>query len=91
MSERGLRIDDSTLNRWVVHFALKLEKAFHRKKKQPGICWRIKRVTRPMLGFNNFHSARATLVEIELFTTKPPIVSHAIHLVSYRSSDEKQG
>ncbi|OUS07711.1 hypothetical protein A9Q81_01130 [Gammaproteobacteria bacterium 42_54_T18] len=26
---------------------------------------RIKRVTRPMLDFNNFHSARATLVGIE--------------------------
>ncbi|OUR97569.1 hypothetical protein A9Q81_12900 [Gammaproteobacteria bacterium 42_54_T18] len=27
---------------------------------------RRKRITRPMLGFNNFHSARATLVGIEL-------------------------
>jgi len=27
---------------------------------------RIKRITRPMLGFNNFHSARATLIGIEL-------------------------
>ena len=163
MTERGLKIDHSTLNRWVVHYAPKLEKAFHKKKKQPGDRWRmdetylkvrglwryyyravdkegntidflltakrdtkaalrffnkaigrnskpglinidksgankasinqinnennrrvkicqckylnniveqdhrrIKRITRPMSGFNNFHSARATLIGIEL-------------------------
>ena len=41
MAERGLRIDHSTLNRWVVHYAAKLEKAFHKKKKQPGDRWRM--------------------------------------------------
>ena len=163
MAERGLQVDHSTLNRWVVHYAPKLEKAFHKKKKQPDDRWsmdetylkvrglwryyyravdkegntidflltakrdtkaalrffnkaigrkgkpglinidksgankaginqfnnesnrrvkirqckylnniveqdhrRIKRITLPMLGFNNFHSARATLIGIEL-------------------------
>jgi len=33
MAERGLKIDHSTLNRWVVHYAPTLEKAFHKKKK----------------------------------------------------------
>ena len=32
MAERGIKIDHSTLNRWVVHYAPKLEKAFHKKK-----------------------------------------------------------
>ncbi|HEB27895.1 MAG TPA: IS6 family transposase, partial [Porticoccus sp.] len=33
--------DLSTLNRWVVHYAPKLEKAFHKKKKCPGDRWRL--------------------------------------------------
>ena len=41
MTERRLRIDHSTLNRWVVHCAPKLEKAFHKKKKRPGNRWRM--------------------------------------------------
>ena len=36
MAERGLRIDHSALNRRAVHYAPKLEKAFHKKKKRPG-------------------------------------------------------
>ena len=39
MAERGIKIDHSTLNRWVVHYAPKLEKAFHKKKKRPGDRW----------------------------------------------------
>ncbi|MFT5550130.1 MAG: putative transposase [Candidatus Azotimanducaceae bacterium] len=41
MAERGLIIDHSTLNRWVVHYAPKLEKAFHKKKRRPGDRWRM--------------------------------------------------
>lgn len=41
MAERGIEIDHSTLNRWVVHYAPKLEKAFHKKKKRPGDRWRM--------------------------------------------------
>ena len=41
MFERGLKIDHSTVNRWVVHFAPRLEKAFHKKKKKPGSRWRM--------------------------------------------------
>ncbi len=36
MSELGVKIDHSTLNRWVVHYAPKLERAFHKLKKRPG-------------------------------------------------------
>ncbi len=41
MAERGIKIDHGTLNRWVVHYAPKLEKAFHKKKKRPGDRWRM--------------------------------------------------
>jgi len=40
MAERGIKDDHSTLNRWVVYYASKLEKTFHQKKKQPGTRWR---------------------------------------------------
>ena len=41
MAVRGLKIDHSTLNQWVVHYAPKLKNAFHKKKKQPANRWRI--------------------------------------------------
>jgi transposase-like protein len=41
MAERGLTLDHSTLNRWVVHYAPKLEEAFHKKKRRPGDRWRM--------------------------------------------------
>ena len=33
MAERGIEVDHSTLNRWVIKYAPQLEKAFHQKKK----------------------------------------------------------
>jgi len=41
MEERGVIVDYSTLNRWVVHYAPELEKAFHKKKRNPGDRWRL--------------------------------------------------
>jgi putative transposase len=41
MVKRGLIIDHSTLNRYVVHYVSKLEKTFHKKKKRPGDRWRM--------------------------------------------------
>ena len=41
MKERGFEVDHSTLQRWVVHYSPKLEKAFHEKKKRPGSRWRL--------------------------------------------------
>ncbi|PCJ40057.1 MAG: hypothetical protein COA99_09800 [Moraxellaceae bacterium] len=37
MQERGVIVDHSTLNRWVIHYAPKLETAFHKKKRKPGL------------------------------------------------------
>ena len=34
MAERGIKVDHSTLHRWVVYYASKLEKAFHQKNYQ---------------------------------------------------------
>ena len=41
MQERGIDVDHSTLNRWVIDYAQLLEKAFHKKKKLPGNRWRM--------------------------------------------------
>lgn len=34
--ERGINVDHSTLNRWVLHLAPQLEAAFQKRKRQPG-------------------------------------------------------
>lgn len=41
MAERGIDVDHSTLNRWVIFYAPKLEKAFQKKKRLPGNRWRL--------------------------------------------------
>ena len=41
MAERGLSIDHSTLNRWVIKYAPLLEQVFHKKKKRTGDRWRL--------------------------------------------------
>ncbi|MDP3706323.1 MAG: IS6 family transposase [Legionellaceae bacterium] len=40
--ERGLTIDHSTINRWVIHYAPQLEEAFRKRHKRPvGVSWRM--------------------------------------------------
>ena len=41
MKERGFKVDHSTIQRWVVHYAPQLKDAFHKKKKRPGNRWRL--------------------------------------------------
>ena len=41
MKERGFEVDRSTIQRWVVHYSPKLEEAFHKKKRRPGMRWRL--------------------------------------------------
>ena len=41
LKERGFDVDHSTIQRWVVHYAPRLEEAFHKKKKRPGDRWRL--------------------------------------------------
>ncbi len=41
MKERGVDVDHSTINRWVLHYSPQLERAFHQKKKRPGGRWRM--------------------------------------------------
>ena len=41
MSERGVSVHYSTLNRWVVEYAPKLEKRFRRYKKPVNNSWRL--------------------------------------------------
>lgn len=41
MQERGYAVDHSTIQRWFIHYAPRIEKAFHKNKKRVGIRWRL--------------------------------------------------
>ena len=41
MQERGYAVDHSTVQRWVVHYAPRIEKAFRKNKKRTGMRWRM--------------------------------------------------
>ena len=41
MQERGYAVDHSTVQRWVVYFAPRIENAFRKKKKRVGLRWRL--------------------------------------------------
>jgi putative transposase len=41
MEERGYAVDHSTVQRWVVHYAPRIEKAFRKNKKLTGMRWRM--------------------------------------------------
>ena len=41
MEERGVSLDHSTVQKWVVHYAPQLENAFRKRKKPVGISWRM--------------------------------------------------
>ena len=41
MAERGIHVDHSTLNRWVVRLAPQLEKVFQSRRRSRGLSWRM--------------------------------------------------
>ena len=41
MEERGVEVDHSTINRWVIKYSPLLEEAFHRRKRQVWLSWRM--------------------------------------------------
>ena len=41
MQERGYEVDHSTIQRWVVYYAPRIEKAFRKNKKRTGLRWRL--------------------------------------------------
>ena len=41
MGERGVAVDHSTLNRWVIKYAPEFEKAFRRRQRPVGRSWRL--------------------------------------------------
>jgi transposase-like protein len=81
MQERGVCVDHSTINRWVLTYSLQLEAAFHHRRRLVYVSWQMdeayinvvkqdhhnmKRVTRSMLGDKSFDDAECTLAGIEL-------------------------
>jgi len=41
MRERGVHVDHSTINRWVIKYSPQLEDAFHRRKRPVWVSWRM--------------------------------------------------
>ena len=41
MQERGVEVDHSSLNRWVLKYTPALDKAFRQRKRAVGISWRL--------------------------------------------------
>ena len=41
MEERGVAVDHSTINRWVIKYSPQLEEAFHRRKRPVWVSWRL--------------------------------------------------
>jgi putative transposase len=41
MEERGVEVDHSTINRWVIKYSPQLEKEFHRRKRPVWVSWRM--------------------------------------------------
>src|ERR687885_2217775 len=41
MGERGVAVDHSTLNRWVIKYAPEVEKQFRRRQRPVGRSWRL--------------------------------------------------
>jgi putative transposase len=41
MRERGVHVDHSSINRWVIKYSPQLEDAFHRRKRPVGRSWRL--------------------------------------------------
>jgi putative transposase len=41
MEERGIHVDHSTINRWVIKYSPQLEAAFHRRRRPVWVSWRM--------------------------------------------------
>ena len=41
LAERGVEVDYSTINRWVLTYSPQLEEAFHRRKRPVWVSWRL--------------------------------------------------
>src|ERR671926_931721 len=41
LEERGVEVDHSTVNRWVIKYSPQLEEAFHRRKHSVWVSWRM--------------------------------------------------
>ena len=46
MEERGVEVDHSTINRWVITYSPQLEEAFHRRKHPVWVSWRMDETAR---------------------------------------------
>src|SRR2546429_7595374 len=50
MEERGVEVDHSTINRWVIKYSPLLEEAFYRRKRPVWVSWRMDETYRKVKG-----------------------------------------
>ena len=55
MQERGYAVDHSTIQRWVVQYAPRIEKAFRKNKKRVGNRWRLEETYVKIKGEWKYH------------------------------------
>lgn len=63
MQERGYVVDHSTIQRWVVHYAPRIEKAFRKNKKRSGM--RDKKAARRFLNKAIGSNGKPSLINID--------------------------
>jgi transposase-like protein len=56
MEERGVEVEHSTLNRWVVKYAPLLERQFRARKRPVGASWRLDQTSHGGLRVKEFKS-----------------------------------
>jgi len=67
MAERGVKVDHSTVNRWVIAYSQRLEAAFQRHhKKTPGSSWRMDETYIKVKGSWNYLPVPSGYIELSI-------------------------
>ena len=68
MRERGIHVDHSTVNRWVIKYSPQLEEAFHRRKQPGRVSWRMGETYIKVKGEWRYNQEHGTSIEIRQVT-----------------------
>jgi hypothetical protein len=78
MEERGVHVDHSTINRWVIKYSPQLEEAFHRRKRPVWVSWRLCRKVgfwrpNPKIGYQKINDLRVSTFLFSVICDRAPI------------------
>src|SRR3989442_14175333 len=73
MEERGVEVDHSTINRWVIKHSPQLEEDFHRRKRPVWISWRMDETYMKVKGSGSISIAVSTNTARRLTLCSPNI------------------